>query len=91
MSVMLLYEPVMRLLTPWQLPLLSQPLSSCHKCRADSNCHNVFVTCILLFLSYQVSAKLLEPDLGLLTPPEMARKAGQIIYGIPTTVMILPH
>lgn len=32
----------------------------------------------------QVSATLLgEPDLGLLTPPEMARKAGQIVYSIP--------
>jgi 2-methylisocitrate lyase-like PEP mutase family enzyme len=31
-----------------------------------------------------VSATLLgEPDLGLLTPPEMARKAGQIVYSIP--------
>jgi hypothetical protein len=33
----------------------------------------------------QVSATLLgEPDLGLLTPPEMARKTGQICYSVPT-------
>jgi hypothetical protein len=32
-----------------------------------------------------VSASLLgEPDLGLLTPPEMARKAGQICYSVPS-------
>lgn len=37
-----------------------------------------------LALFEQVSATLLgEPDLGLLTPPEMARKAGQIVYSIP--------
>jgi hypothetical protein len=47
---------------------------------------------MLLSLFFQVSAMLLgEPDLGLLTPPEMARKAGQIIYGIPTTVMMSPN
>jgi 2-methylisocitrate lyase-like PEP mutase family enzyme len=35
-------------------------------------------------MHHQVSATLLgEPDLGLLTPPEMARKAGQIVYSIP--------
>jgi 2-methylisocitrate lyase-like PEP mutase family enzyme len=37
-----------------------------------------------------VSATLLgEPDLGLLTPPEMSRKAGQIVYslsGVPVLV-----
>lgn len=33
----------------------------------------------------QVSASLLgEPDVGLLTPPEMARKASQICYAAPT-------
>ncbi|KAF8064649.1 carboxyvinyl-carboxyphosphonate phosphorylmutase [Scenedesmus sp. PABB004] len=33
---------------------------------------------------YAVSATLLgEPDLGLLTPPEMARKAGQIVTAVP--------
>jgi 2-methylisocitrate lyase-like PEP mutase family enzyme len=37
-----------------------------------------------------VSATLLgEPDLGLLTPPEMARKAGQIIYGIPNVPVLV--
>jgi 2-methylisocitrate lyase-like PEP mutase family enzyme len=37
-----------------------------------------------------VSATLLgEPDLGLLTPPEMARKAGQIIYSIPNVPVLV--
>jgi len=37
---------------------------------------------------YAVSATLLgEPDLGLLSPPEMARKAGQIVYSTPIPVM----
>lgn len=42
------------------------------------------------FLSgYAVSATLLgEPDIGLLTPPEMARKAGQICYSVPTIPII---
>lgn len=39
---------------------------------------------------YAVSATLLgEPDLGLLTPPEMARKAGQIIYSIPNVPVLV--
>lgn len=38
----------------------------------------------------QVSATLLgEPDLGLLTPPEMARKAGQIVYSIPKVPVLV--
>jgi 2-methylisocitrate lyase-like PEP mutase family enzyme len=45
---------------------------------------------MLLFVLLQVSATLLgEPDLGLLTPPEMARKAGQIIYGIPNVPVLV--
>jgi 2-methylisocitrate lyase-like PEP mutase family enzyme len=41
-------------------------------------------------LLLQVSATLLgEPDLGLLTPPEMARKAGQIIYSIPNVPVLV--
>eukprot|EP00878_Enallax_costatus_P003766 GHUV01003982.1.p1 GENE.GHUV01003982.1~~GHUV01003982.1.p1 ORF type:complete len:348 (+),score=58.38 GHUV01003982.1:155-1198(+) len=39
---------------------------------------------------YAVSATLLgEPDLGLLTPPEMARKAGQIVYSIPNVPVLV--
>lgn len=39
---------------------------------------------------YAVSATLLgEPDLGLLTPPEMARKAGQIVASVPPTLPVL--
>jgi 2-methylisocitrate lyase-like PEP mutase family enzyme len=38
----------------------------------------------------KVSATLLgEPDLGLLTPPEMARKAGQICYSVPNIPVLV--
>eukprot|EP00891_Asterochloris_glomerata_P007430 jgi/Astpho2/7430/Aster-02013 len=42
------------------------------------------------FLSgYAVSATLLgEPDVGLLTPPEMSRKAGQVCMSVPTPVIV---
>lgn len=42
------------------------------------------------FLSgYAVSATLLgEPDIGLLTPPEMSRKAGQICYAVPSVPIL---
>ena len=37
----------------------------------------------------QVSATLLgEPDVGLLTPPEMSRKAGQVCMSVPTPVIV---
>lgn len=45
---------------------------------------------LLLLYDLQVSATLLgEPDLGLLTPPEMARKAGQIVYSIPNVPVLV--
>lgn len=47
-------------------------------------CSAVCEPVVTFSLWVQVSATLLgEPDLGLLTPPEMARKAGQIVYSIP--------
>ena len=53
------------------------------------------LTCCLLFgwlfglFFAQVSATVLgEPDVGLLTPPEMARKAGQITGAVPLLPVI---
>lgn len=43
-----------------------------------------------LLRGMQVSATLLgEPDLGLLTPPEMARKAGSICYNTPGMAVLV--
>ena len=43
----------------------------------------------LSLVPLQVSATLLgEPDVGLLTPPEMSRKAGQVCMSVPTPVIV---
>lgn len=52
--------------------------------------HQPMITIQHLVPLLQVSASLLgEPDLGLLTPPEMARKAGQISGSIPNIPVIV--